>query len=84
MTHAVPPTTPWPPGIERVGVAKFLSDWLAQPLFATLGPDRAGVDARLANTPAGLASSLRLAGVGCQVPLWSRLDELRRGPCPYC
>jgi pimeloyl-ACP methyl ester carboxylesterase len=31
---------------------------------------------RLANTPAGLASSLRLAGAGSQDSLWDRLGEL--------
>jgi 2-succinyl-6-hydroxy-2,4-cyclohexadiene-1-carboxylate synthase len=32
--------------------------------------------ARQANTPAGLASSLRLAGTGTQLPLRDRLHEL--------
>jgi 2-succinyl-6-hydroxy-2,4-cyclohexadiene-1-carboxylate synthase len=62
--------------IERDGVEAFIAGWLTQPLFATLPADRAGLQARLANTPAGLASSLRLAGVGTQGPLWGRLGEL--------
>jgi 2-succinyl-6-hydroxy-2,4-cyclohexadiene-1-carboxylate synthase len=62
--------------LERDGVAAFLRDWLAQPMFATLPRDNAGLPARLANTPAGLASSLRLAGSGTQEPLWDRLGEL--------
>jgi 2-succinyl-6-hydroxy-2,4-cyclohexadiene-1-carboxylate synthase len=62
--------------IEQEGTASFLSWWLAQPLFATLSKDRDGLDDRLANTPAGLASSLRLAGAGRQEPLWERLSEL--------
>ena len=68
--------------IEDEGVEKFLSEWLARPLFASLGQDRAGLEVRLANTPAGLASSLRLAGVGCQAPLWARLHELRARSLP--
>jgi 2-succinyl-6-hydroxy-2,4-cyclohexadiene-1-carboxylate synthase len=66
-------------GIERDGVAAFLDRWLAGPLFATLPPARAGLADRLANTPAGLASALRLLGAGAQAPLWDRLAGLR---CP--
>jgi len=58
------------------GLQRFLAEWVAQPLFATLPPERAGLDERLANTAAGLASSLRLAGAGVQGPLWQRLPEL--------
>jgi 2-succinyl-6-hydroxy-2,4-cyclohexadiene-1-carboxylate synthase len=66
-------------GIEHDGVAAFLDRWLAGPLFATLPPARAGLPDRLANTPAGLASALRLLGTGAQAPLWDRLAGLR---CP--
>ncbi len=63
--------------LERTGdVAGFLDRWLAGPLFAGLPRDRAGLDARLTNTAAGLASSLRLCGTGCQDNLWPRLREL--------
>ena len=68
--------------IERDGVERFLDYWLAQPLFDTLGAERAGLEARLANTPAGLASSLRLTGTGSQDPLWPRLEELRERAVP--
>ncbi len=64
------------------GLGRFLADWLAQPLFATLPRERAGLDARLSNSPAGLASSLRLAGAGAQEPLWGRLPELGRRKLP--
>lgn len=57
-------------------LARFLDEWLAQPLFRTLPPDGAGRSARLRNTPAGLASSLRSSGTGTQDPLWDRLPEL--------
>lgn len=68
--------------IQLEGVEAFLAGWLAQPLFAGLSPDRAGLEDRLANTAAGLASSLRLAGTGTQGPLWDRLAELRARALP--
>lgn len=54
----------------------FVRRWLATPMFATLGGDAARTEERLRNTPAGLASSLRLAGTGTQEPLWDHLREL--------
>ncbi|MET0144990.1 MAG: alpha/beta fold hydrolase [Ilumatobacteraceae bacterium] len=60
--------------IERDGVDPFLEWWVAQPMFATL-PD-AGLADRRTNTAAGLASSLRLAGTGTQVPLWDRMASI--------
>jgi 2-succinyl-6-hydroxy-2,4-cyclohexadiene-1-carboxylate synthase len=62
--------------LEAEGVEPFLRWWLTQPLFATLPADAAGLRSRLANTADGLASSLRLAGLGAQEPLWPRLIEL--------
>lgn len=62
--------------VERDGVAAFVERWLRGPLWASLPPDRAGVEHRLRNTAAGLASSLRLAGTGAQQPLWDRLGEI--------
>jgi 2-succinyl-6-hydroxy-2,4-cyclohexadiene-1-carboxylate synthase len=62
--------------IEAVGVAAFLDEWLAQPLFATLDPATADRPGRAVNTPAGLASSLRLAGTGTQRPLWDELEDV--------
>ena len=56
--------------IERVGVAAFVDRWLSQPLFAGLDRSDADIQARLTNSAAGLASSLRLAGTGTQTPLW--------------
>jgi 2-succinyl-6-hydroxy-2,4-cyclohexadiene-1-carboxylate synthase len=50
--------------LSDVGTEVFLSEWLAQPIFATLGhhaeSDTRSSDAR------GLAQSLRLAGTGTQ------------------
>jgi 2-succinyl-6-hydroxy-2,4-cyclohexadiene-1-carboxylate synthase len=62
--------------IEHVGVEAFVDEWLAQPLFAGLDDAARGRAARLQNTAAGLASSLRRAGTGTQLPLWDRLRTL--------
>lgn len=63
--------------VERRGVEPFLRDWLAQPLFATLGADAARLAERAAgHTAADLATSLRRLGSGTQEPLWNRLTEL--------
>ena len=64
--------------VERSGVEPFLRDWIAQPLFATLPPDAAGVAERAAgHTAAELAATLRMLGSGTQEPLWHRLGSLR-------
>jgi 2-succinyl-6-hydroxy-2,4-cyclohexadiene-1-carboxylate synthase len=62
--------------LEDHGVAAFLADWLALPLFANLRRDDAQLADRRGNTAAGLAASLRLAGTGAQQSLWPRLDSL--------
>jgi 2-succinyl-6-hydroxy-2,4-cyclohexadiene-1-carboxylate synthase len=62
--------------IEQIGVAAFIDEWLAQPMFAHLPAASAHRAERLRNNPAGLAASLRLAGTGAQESLWDRLDEL--------
>lgn len=66
----------WAELIVHDGVDRFLKRWLAGPLFRNLSDEAAGREARLDNTPTGLASSLRLAGTGSQEPLWGRLGEL--------
>ncbi len=63
--------------LEEGGIDEFIEEWLAQPLFATLAPEKAGLEARRENTPAGLAASLRLMGQGSMEPLWRRLLDLR-------
>ncbi|HJV09774.1 MAG TPA: alpha/beta fold hydrolase [Acidimicrobiales bacterium] len=63
--------------IERDGTAIFLDRWLSQPMFSTLTVDPLDLDARLTNTPAGLAMALRRLGPGAQEPLWDRLAELK-------
>jgi 2-succinyl-6-hydroxy-2,4-cyclohexadiene-1-carboxylate synthase len=62
--------------IEAVGVAQFVDEWLAQPLFAGLSRQAAAVPERLRNTAEGLASSLRSTGTGTQEPSWGRLHAI--------
>ena len=62
--------------LETIGVASFVDEWLARPMFAGLTPETAHRDLRLANTAAGLASSLRLCGTGTQEPLFRRVSQL--------
>jgi 2-succinyl-6-hydroxy-2,4-cyclohexadiene-1-carboxylate synthase len=62
--------------IERDGLEAFLDDWLAQPLFKGLSPDRAFRAERLENTVEGLQSSLEQAGTGAQDPSWHELHRL--------
>ena len=57
-------------------VPAFVERWLAQELFADLGAEEAEVHARLANTAAGLADSLRRSGAGTQVSRWDQLADL--------
>jgi 2-succinyl-6-hydroxy-2,4-cyclohexadiene-1-carboxylate synthase len=63
--------------LEAVGVDAFVDEWVALPLFAGIPPEHRCDDARRANTVAGLASSLRLAGQGAVTPMWDRLGEIR-------
>lgn len=62
--------------IEAIGVAAFLDEWLANPLFAGLSEESRGRTDRLRNTATGLAASLRATGTGMQDSLWARLDEI--------
>jgi 2-succinyl-6-hydroxy-2,4-cyclohexadiene-1-carboxylate synthase len=55
----------------------FLLRWLDRPLFAGIPESEVGLAQRRANTTAGLASSLRLAGTGTQQPLWDQLPRLQ-------
>jgi 2-succinyl-6-hydroxy-2,4-cyclohexadiene-1-carboxylate synthase len=62
--------------VEVEGVEAFVRWWLTLPLFATLPPGAAALEARMGGTAAGLASSLRLAGAGAQEALWDRLGKI--------
>jgi 2-succinyl-6-hydroxy-2,4-cyclohexadiene-1-carboxylate synthase len=61
---------------DAESVAEFLRAWMANPMFAGIGPDADGLAERLTNTGPGLASSLRRAGTGMQLPLWEKLGRL--------
>ena len=68
--------------IEAIGVAAFVEEWLAQPLFATLhrlGPAALEPErgARLAHDARGLAAALRGLGPGSQPPLFDALPQVR-------
>lgn len=63
--------------IERDGVDEFLDRWLAQPLFATLPRERAGIEDRRRNPVDHLTYQLRVLGQGSQPSNWERLGELR-------
>ena len=65
--------------IEQGGdraLPELLQRWLAGPLFRGLSSEAAGLEQRLTNSAAGLASSLRLCGTGTQEPLDDRLSRL--------
>jgi 2-succinyl-6-hydroxy-2,4-cyclohexadiene-1-carboxylate synthase len=67
--------------LEQDGLATFVDEWMAQPLFASqarLGPaQRAAARAlRLSNRVEGLAGSLRGLGSGSQPSYWPRLRTL--------
>jgi 2-succinyl-6-hydroxy-2,4-cyclohexadiene-1-carboxylate synthase len=62
--------------LRSIGVAAFLDEWLALPLFAGLPAWARFDDERRRNTAEGLASSLELAGTGSQRPLWSDLGRI--------
>ena len=64
--------------IETVGLAQFVREWSAQPLFAGMprGIAELAVADRMRNTAAGLAAALRGLGTGAMPPLWDRLGEL--------
>lgn len=62
--------------IADIGVAPFINEWLANPMFSGLSTDLADIPSRCRNTPQGLGDSLRYAGTGTQEPLWNRLCNL--------
>lgn len=67
--------------IEREGLESFVDSWEALPLFASQRRLPAEVRARqraarLANSPRGLANSLRGMGAGAMRPVFDRLGEI--------
>jgi 2-succinyl-6-hydroxy-2,4-cyclohexadiene-1-carboxylate synthase len=66
----------WAAFAERDGVDAFLTEWLAQPMFASVPDDAPGLADRASLTPAFLAACLRRLGTGAMEPMWERLPEL--------
>jgi 2-succinyl-6-hydroxy-2,4-cyclohexadiene-1-carboxylate synthase len=67
--------------VESGGVAQFVQDWEALPMWQSQRSLPAAVrqehrQIRLANRTAGLANSLRGMGQGAQPSLWNRLAEI--------
>jgi 2-succinyl-6-hydroxy-2,4-cyclohexadiene-1-carboxylate synthase len=62
--------------VERDGVHAFLTDWLAQPMFASVPPDAPGLTDRRRLTPEFLAACLRRLGAGAMPPMWSEVGAL--------
>ena len=62
--------------IIAIGVEAFVDEWLSQPMFATLSPEKSNREERIANSAEGLSSSLRHCGTGTQSPLWDKLHAL--------
>ena len=67
--------------IERDGIPAFVAEWERQPVFASQAslpvPVATRIRAmRLANTPSGLAASLRGAGQGAMEPLFDGLPAV--------
>ncbi|HWE70657.1 MAG TPA: alpha/beta fold hydrolase [Acidimicrobiales bacterium] len=64
------------PDADQARLDSFLHRWLDIPLLAGVPTEANGFAERRRNTGPGLASSLRLAGTGTQLPLWEQLGGL--------
>ena len=64
------------PGGGQARLDSFLRRWLDNPLLSGVPTEADGFAERRRNTGPGLASSLRLAGTGTQLPLWAQLNRL--------
>lgn len=60
----------------RRGTAAFVTDWLAQPMFADVPSDAPGTRERFNVAPQRLAHDLRVLGTGSMPNYWDRLREL--------
>lgn len=65
--------------IERVGLERFVSEWLDGPLFSRLPTEARFESERLFNDRSQVAASLRRTGTGSMDPLWDRLTDIA---CP--
>lgn len=63
--------------VAELGVDRFLTEWLAQPLFATLPPEHAqAADRAAAHDVDSLQHQLVTLGQGLQPPRWDALGDL--------
>lgn len=66
--------------IEKIGVERFIDEWLANPVTSTSGVDaetrRKDRTTRLENTAAGLAAALRGMGQGCVADTSEKIPSL--------
>jgi len=66
--------------LKEIGVAAFVEEWYDMPLFDRMRKNEKRFSKFMARRQQldteGIALSLRGAGTGAQVPLWSRLSEL--------
>lgn len=62
--------------LRELGLLDFLQEWVAQPMFAGIPPERQQLMERMENTVDGLESSLLQSGTGAQDPSWDRLHRL--------
>lgn len=63
--------------LMQIGTQAFVTEWLAQPMFADLTDEQSAKVKRFENSPDGMAASLVNCGTGSQEPLWDRLSTLR-------
>jgi 2-succinyl-6-hydroxy-2,4-cyclohexadiene-1-carboxylate synthase len=63
-------------GVERDGVDVFLTEWLAQPMFASVPADAPGVADRKRLQPEFIAACLRRLGAGAMPPMWNDVSRL--------
>lgn len=62
--------------LRDLGLLDFLQEWVAQPMFAGIPPERQFLMERMENTVDGLEASLLQAGAGSQDPSWDHLHRL--------
>ena len=62
--------------LREVGLLDFLREWVPQPMFARIPPERQFLVERMEGTVDGLEASLLQAGTGSQDPSWDRLHRL--------
>lgn len=62
--------------IRDLGLLEFVRNWIENPMFAGIPPERQYLLERMENTVEGLEHSIIQSGVGNQDPTWHLLDRL--------